>query len=362
MGFMDKLPFGSNESDSASIFRDTMTTTEREEQLKERVEQLQGELQEREQRENADGDELTSRAAALEERQHEVEHENQQLKEQLQETRQELQQVQQQKQQGTMGVPAPENESLEGKPVVSSDGNQFFGLFVRWISNPDGKVGIECEDPNDKSVHQQVGWGDRIPDLVIDANRLPGKDVIIVKLDGRREPVDLVGIQRHKQVKKERDKLQDKASRFSREVDRLSQKKEKYKKISERLMVQLSMARMQNAQNHDVQKDVALAKSNRETDMLKGHLDTTSEKLMNQRGREDALIQEYEDIRARDFSKLGRNHGENLAEEFGEQMSGSMEAAMQWINQLPEEQQEAIQQSMNGGAGGDGMINIVEDE
>lgn len=371
MGFGDKIRNlfgGSSESSSAEtegfdgMGDDTMPeggapmpesgpSPEELEELRQENQELREQLQET-------AEEREARMARVEERQQELEQEKDELEGEVQNANQKVQQMQQEQRHGTVQTPAPDSEYLKGTPVISADGNQFFGLFVEWI-NERGKIGIKTRDPQDSSIRQKVMGADRISDLCIDAQQLREKDVIILKLDGNKEKMEIPSVRRHQEILQDKERLEDKARSFSQENDTLIEKKKEQQQLIEKLMTALSMERMNKARQGGADKDIALSRMANENEMMKARMENQTERLNQSQNRESDIIETYEDLRSEDMGKLGRTEEERVMERFRELMGDGVHTFQEVLNQLDRSQQEAL---LRGRSSPQEVMSVIEDD
>jgi len=347
MGLLDKLlgRFGGESVDEDKLSQAPLDD-EMEDELRgreEEIQRLRSEIQKKEQDESA-------RTARLEERLQEQEQEKKKLQQQLSDTREEIQSMQKSQSRSTVSTPPPDTQYLEGKPVVSADGNKNFGKFKGWINERD-KVGIKCDHPRRDNKIEKVGWADSIRDLVMDASNLREKEIIIVKLDYRGEKIDYVSVHRHKEVLQKKERLEDQKSRLSMENDELIKQNRKLEKLNQKLITTMSMDRMEEEPDNG-SKDMVISKMANQREMDKARMDNLSDQRRHTRGRTEEIISEYERAMDGRMGDLTRTETDQAISEVGELLesfSGEMQAV---LSQLDPETREDLLSALGGSSGG----------
>lgn len=320
------------------------------EQQSQQIQQLREELQKKEQQEDA-------RTARLEERLQEKEREQKKLQDRLQQTQEQMQSVQEDHSDATASTPPPDSKQLEGKPVVSADGNKNFGKFKGWI-NEGNKIGIKADHPKRDNKVEKVGWAENIRELVMDANSLTDKEVIIVKLDGRGQKVNYVGMHRHREMVQKKERLEDQKQRLSMENDELIKQNRKLERLNQKLITSMSMDRMESAPD-DGTNDLVLSKMANEREMNKQRMDNLAEQNHHRRGRTEEVINQYEEAMDEGTGNITRGETEMAIEETGATMSQLMQMFGGALTELDEETKEDFLRAL--GNGGGGAISISDE-
>ena len=315
------------------------------EQQEQEIQQLRQEIQKKEQQEDA-------RTARLEERVQEKKREQKKLQSQLQEMQEQMQQVQQDQTGATAATPPPDSKQLMGKPVVSADGNKNFGKFKGWINEGD-KIGIKADHPKRDNKIEKVGWADNIRELVMDANSLKDKEIIIVKLNSRGEKVNYVNIHRHQEVVQKKERLEDQKQRLSGENDELIKQNRKLERLNQKLITSMSMDRMESAPD-DGSQDLVVSKMANEREMNKQRMDNLAEQNHARRGRVEDVIEEYEQAMDNGLNRLQEPEAKQALEQTDDTVRQVMRLLGGAFDEMDDETREDFMDAMskNGGAGG----------
>lgn len=352
---LDKIRsfFSRNGSTDDGQVPDTGPSEEELEKLREEKEELEEKLGEMD-----ESEELASRAAALEERQAGIEQEKKEMQKQQKQMQERMQQMQEEQSATTGTVMPPDTESAKGNPVISLDGN-VFGEFVEpYIEQ--GKVGIKVKDPFSRSRYEKVGVAETWHELVVDGHRVGDKDAVLVKLDGDKEPMDIVSVRRHQQIVKKKERLEDEVQSLSQELSELQKQLDSKKKLTNRLMNTLALERMNRQNGHETQKDVALSKMANQRQIEKQRMDNLAEQTTAQTGREQQIIHEYENMHNEEVSKLGKNNLEQSLEDAMDINKKAAQHLQAFFSELDPATREDMMQGMMGGSGG--AVNIKEGE
>lgn len=346
MSIIDKIFGGQDESDLSMDASMEQKIDEQQEQ----IQKLQQQLQNKEQQSDA-------RTAQLEERLQERENQLKELQQQLQDQQSRMQQMQEEQNQAATSTPPPDSEILDGKPVVSADGVKNFGKFKGWISEG-SKVGIKCDHPKRDKKFEKVGWASSISELVMDANTLVDKDVVIVKLNARGEKVNYVNMHRHKEVVQEKEKLEDQKQRLSRENDELIKQNRKLERVNQKIMTTMSMDRLESNPPNGVD-EMQLAEMSEREKQMKQRTDSLVRQNMHNRNRTDEIIDQYEETLDDHVSRPDASDMEQSVQDVGKILQGIFRQLDMSFDELDPETKRDLMEEMTG-QDGQGSIQIEE--
>ena len=317
----------------------------------EQIQKLRQELQSKKQQESA-------RTAMLEERLQEKEHEQKELREQLQQQQKQLSNVKNTQSSATTSTPPPDSKQMQDLPVISADGNKNFGKFKGWINEGD-KIGIKCNHPKRGNKIEKVGWADNINDLVMDANQLAEKDVIIVKLNGRGQKVDYVNIHRYRETIQKKESLEDQKQRISMENDELIKQNRKLERLNQKLITQMSIDQMDSVSDNG-NNDLLISRMANEREINKQRMDNLAVQNTHKRGRTEEIIEEYEGAMEGKIGELTKSESDMAIETTGDTFRNLLRQLGLSLDELDPETKEDLMSAIGEGGGG-GAINIKEE-